>query len=58
MKGFQLQRRVEGVEVAICGFFNGERFVEPVNFNFEHYFRDLLYNSPTDADAQTAIIAA
>jgi phosphoribosylamine--glycine ligase len=36
MKGFQLQRRVEGVEVAICGFFNGERFVEPVNFNFEH----------------------
>jgi len=36
MKGFQLQRRVEGVEVAICGFFNGEQFVEPINFNFEH----------------------
>ncbi|WP_137285431.1 phosphoribosylamine--glycine ligase [Halorussus salinisoli] len=36
MKGFQLQRKVEGVEVAVCGFFNGERFVEPVNFNFEH----------------------
>lgn len=36
MKGFQLQRRVEGVEVAVCGFFNGETFIEPVNFNFEH----------------------
>jgi phosphoribosylamine--glycine ligase len=36
MKGFQLQRRVEGVEVAVCGFFNGTEFVEPVNFNFEH----------------------
>ena len=36
MKGFQLQRRVEGVEVAICGFFDGSRFVEPINFNFEH----------------------
>ena len=36
MKGFQLQRRVEGVEIAICGFFDGSEFVEPVNFNFEH----------------------
>ena len=36
MKGFQLQRRVSGVEIAVCGFFNGDRFVEPVNFNFEH----------------------
>jgi len=36
MKGFQLQRRVEGVEIAVCGFFDGETFVEPVNFNFEH----------------------
>ncbi|MFW6153258.1 MAG: phosphoribosylamine--glycine ligase [Halobacteriota archaeon] len=36
MKGFQLQRRVEGVEVAICGFFNGDRFIEQVNLNFEH----------------------
>jgi phosphoribosylamine--glycine ligase len=36
MKGFQLQRRVDGVEVAICGFFDGDRFVEPINFNFEH----------------------
>ncbi|WP_254821353.1 phosphoribosylamine--glycine ligase [Haloglomus halophilum] len=36
MKGFQLQRRVEGVEVAVCGFFDGDGFVEPINFNFEH----------------------
>jgi len=36
MKGFQLQRKVEGVEIAVCGFFNGERFVDPINFNFEH----------------------
>jgi phosphoribosylamine--glycine ligase len=36
MKGFQLQRRATGVEVAVCGFFDGERFVEPVNVNFEH----------------------
>ncbi|GAB3693501.1 phosphoribosylamine--glycine ligase [Halorubrum pallidum] len=36
MKGFQLQRKVEGVEVAICGFFNGNEFVDQVNFNFEH----------------------
>ena len=36
MKGFQLQQRVGGVEVAICAFHNGERFVEPINFNFEH----------------------
>jgi len=36
MTGFQLQRKVEGVEVAVCGFFDGDSFVEPVNFNFEH----------------------
>ncbi|NHN47093.1 phosphoribosylamine--glycine ligase [Halostella sp. JP-L12] len=36
MKGFQLQRRVEGVEIAVCGFFDGDEFVEPINFNFEH----------------------
>jgi phosphoribosylamine--glycine ligase len=36
MKGFQLQRRVSGVEVAVCGFFNGNEFIEPVNINFEH----------------------
>jgi phosphoribosylamine--glycine ligase len=36
MKGFQLQRKVEGVEIAVCGFFDGNRFVDKVNFNFEH----------------------
>ncbi|MGB9932677.1 phosphoribosylamine--glycine ligase [Haloarcula amylolytica] len=36
LKGFQLQRKVEGVEIAVCGFFNGESFAEPINFNFEH----------------------
>lgn len=36
MTGFQLQRCVEGVEIAVCGFFNGEQFLEPINFNFEH----------------------
>jgi phosphoribosylamine--glycine ligase len=36
MKGFQLQRKVEGVEIAICGFFNGQAFLDRVNFNFEH----------------------
>ncbi|MFP4567335.1 MAG: phosphoribosylglycinamide synthetase C domain-containing protein [Candidatus Woesearchaeota archaeon] len=33
---FQLQRRVVGVEIAIGAFFNGQRFVTPVNVNFEH----------------------
>lgn len=36
MKGFQLQKKVQGVEVAVCGFFNGKKFIEPVNLNFEH----------------------
>jgi phosphoribosylamine--glycine ligase len=36
MAGFQLQRKVEGVEVAVCGFFDGSEFVDQVNFNFEH----------------------
>lgn len=36
MKGFQLQRRVSGVEIAVCGFFNGEQFITPININFEH----------------------
>jgi phosphoribosylamine--glycine ligase len=36
MTGFQLQRRVEGVEVAVCGFFDGTEFVDRINLNFEH----------------------
>jgi len=48
MKGFQLQRKVEGVEIAVCGFFNGESFVEPINFNFEHKRCDLVHNCPVN----------
>ena len=36
IKVFQLQNRVTGVEVAIGGFFNGHRFLMPLNINFEH----------------------
>lgn len=33
---FQLQKRVTGVEVAVGAFFNGKRFLYPINVNFEH----------------------
>lgn len=33
---FQLQKRVTGVEIAVGAFFNGDRFVYPINVNFEH----------------------
>lgn len=33
---FQLQRRKDGIEISVCAFFDGERFVEPVNYTFEH----------------------
>ncbi len=36
IKIFQLQKRVVGVEVAVGAFFNGHRFVYPININFEH----------------------
>ena len=36
IKIFQLQRRVTGVEVAVGAFFNGKRFIHPINVNFEH----------------------
>jgi phosphoribosylamine--glycine ligase len=36
IKIFQLQRRVTGVEVAVGAFFNGKKFITPVNINFEH----------------------
>ncbi|MFH1588200.1 MAG: phosphoribosylglycinamide synthetase C domain-containing protein [Candidatus Diapherotrites archaeon] len=32
----QLQKRVEGVEVAVGAFFNGKEFTYPINVNFEH----------------------
>jgi len=33
---FQLQKRIEGIEIAVGAFFNGKRFVYPINVNFEH----------------------
>jgi phosphoribosylamine---glycine ligase len=36
VKEFQLQRRVVGVEAAVCAFFNGKEFVTPICVNFEH----------------------
>lgn len=36
IKTFQLQKRATGVEVAVGAFFNGGKFVEPININFEH----------------------
>jgi phosphoribosylamine--glycine ligase len=36
MGTFQLQRKVSGVEVSVSAFFNGRRFLRPVNVTFEH----------------------
>ncbi len=36
IKKFQLQKFVQGVEVAVGAFFNGKDFIYPVNVNFEH----------------------
>lgn len=36
INSFQLQQHVHGVEVAVGGFFNGQRFVLPACINFEH----------------------
>lgn len=36
IKEYQLQKRVQGVEVAVGAFFNGEEFLLPININFEH----------------------
>ncbi|MBU1111647.1 MAG: phosphoribosylamine--glycine ligase, partial [Nanoarchaeota archaeon] len=33
---FQLQKRINGVEVAVGAFFNGKEFIYPINVNFEH----------------------
>ncbi|HNZ86758.1 MAG TPA: phosphoribosylglycinamide synthetase C domain-containing protein [bacterium] len=33
---FQLQKKVNGVEVAVGAFFNGNEFLYPINVNFEH----------------------
>lgn len=36
IKNFQLQIKVDGVEVAVGAFFNGHKFLTPININFEH----------------------
>lgn len=36
IKYFQLQKFMAGVEVAVGAFFNGHKFIRPININFEH----------------------
>ncbi len=36
IKYFQLQKFIAGVEVAVGAFFNGHKFIRPININFEH----------------------
>ncbi|HLD59368.1 MAG TPA: phosphoribosylglycinamide synthetase C domain-containing protein [Candidatus Bilamarchaeaceae archaeon] len=36
IKSFQLQKRISGVEIAVGAFFNGKKFITPININFEH----------------------
>ena len=36
ISSFQLQKFVSGVEIAAGAFFNGQKFIYPVNINFEH----------------------
>ena len=33
---FQLQRKVKGVEISVAAFFNGSKFLKPINITFEH----------------------
>jgi len=33
---FQLQRKVNGVEISVAAFFNGKEFIRPINITFEH----------------------
>lgn len=33
---FQLQKKISGVEIGVGAFFDGEKFVYPININFEH----------------------
>lgn len=36
LEAVEIQEKVEGLEVAITGFFNGEKFIGPCFVNFEH----------------------
>lgn len=33
---FQLQKRISGVEIGVGAFFDGKKFLYPININFEH----------------------
>jgi phosphoribosylamine--glycine ligase len=33
---FQLQRKVKGVEISVAAYFNGSKFLKPINITFEH----------------------
>ncbi|MDP2691139.1 MAG: phosphoribosylglycinamide synthetase C domain-containing protein [bacterium] len=33
---FQLQKKMTGVEVSVAAFFNGKKFIAPINITFEH----------------------
>lgn len=33
---FQLQKKVTGVEISVAAFFNGQKFIKPINITFEH----------------------
>lgn len=33
---FQLQKKINGVEIAVGAFFDGKEFIYPINVNFEH----------------------
>jgi len=33
---FQLQKKISGIEVAVGAFYDGHRFIYPINVNFEH----------------------
>ena len=34
--GVEIQEKVEGIEVGVSGFFNGNKFIGPCQINFEH----------------------
>ena len=36
ISSFEIQKHIDGVEVACSGFFNGHDFVEPIEISFEH----------------------
>jgi phosphoribosylamine--glycine ligase len=58
IRRFQIQKYVQGVEVAIGAFFNGIEFIQPACINFEHkrMFNDEI--GPTTGEMGTAMFWA